>query len=153
MRFWRFATFHGLTPKMILVIFFLQKMFWRKFNKHMFWLPILSPYWSRFGAILEPILNPKINPKFVNFWVQFWISFWGFWISLGASWELSWRLSWEGLKSEKMQTVQRENHFFENVAFLVFEALDGPLGFILPPLWLIWSENGPQNGPQKWSKK
>ena len=58
-----------------------------------------------------------------------------------------------GLKSEKMQTVQRENHFFENVAFLVFEALDGPLGLILLPLWLIWSENGPQNGPQKWSKK
>ena len=38
-----------------------------------------------------------------------------------------------GLKSEKMQTVQRENHFFENVAFLVFEAL----GLILLPLWLI----------------
>ena len=58
-----------------------------------------------------------------------------------------------GLKSEKMQTVSRENHFFENVALLVFEALDGPLGLILLPLWLIWSENGPQNGPQKWSKK
>lgn len=27
-----------------------------------------------------------------------------------------------GLKSEKMQTVSRENHFFENVALLVFEA-------------------------------
>jgi hypothetical protein len=58
-----------------------------------------------------------------------------------------------GLKSEKMQTVQRENHFFENVAFLVFEALDGPLGLILPSLWPIWSENGSQNGPQKGSKK
>ena len=42
-----------------------------------------------------------------------------------------------GLKSEKMQTVPRENHFFENVALLVFEALDGPLGLILLPLWLI----------------
>ena len=40
-----------------------------------------------------------------------------------------------GLKSEKMQTVPRENHFFENVAFLVFEALDGPLGLVLPPSW------------------
>ena len=58
-----------------------------------------------------------------------------------------------GLKSEKMQTVQRENHLFENVAFLVFEALDGPLGLILPPLWLIRSENGLQNGSQKWSKE
>ena len=58
-----------------------------------------------------------------------------------------------GLKSEQLQTVQREKHFFENVAFLVFEALDGPLGLILPSLWPIWSENGSQNGPQKWSKK
>ena len=40
-----------------------------------------------------------------------------------------------GLKSEKMQTVPHENHFFENVALLVFEALDGPLGPILPPSW------------------
>ena len=35
-----------------------------------------------------------------------------------------------GLKSEKMLTVPRENHFFENVAFLVFEALDDPLGLV-----------------------
>ena len=40
-----------------------------------------------------------------------------------------------GLKSEKMQTVPRENHFFENVAFLVFEAPDAPLGLILAASW------------------
>ena len=51
-----------------------------------------------------------------------------------------------------MQTVLRENHFFENVALLVFEALDGPLGLILLPLWLIWSENGSQNGPKSGPK-
>ena len=57
-----------------------------------------------------------------------------------------------GLKSEKIQTVPRENHFFENAAFWFFEAPDGSLGLILLPLWPIWSQNGPQNGPQKWSK-
>ena len=36
-----------------------------------------------------------------------------------------------GPKSEKMPTVQRENHFCENAVFWLFEALDGPLGFIL----------------------
>ena len=54
-----------------------------------------------------------------------------------------------GLKNEKMPTVQRENHFFENVVFLVFETLDGPLGLILPSLWPIWSENGSQNGSKR----
>ena len=98
-------------------------------------------FFVNFGFILGPILGPKIGSKFVNFWVNFGSLFLGFRSSLG------------GLKSEKMQTVQRENHFFENVAFLVFEALDGPLGLILPSLWPIWSENGSQNGPQKRSKK
>ena len=122
----------------------------------MFWLPFLNPYWSRFWANLKPILGPKTGPKFVNFWVQFWISFvggfGGLWVPLGGLLgPLEALLG--GLKSEKMQTVQRENHFFENVAFLVFEALDGPLGLMLPSLWPIWSENGSQNGPQKGSKK
>ena len=36
-----------------------------------------------------------------------------------------------GLKSEKMQTVSRENHFFENAAFWFFEAPDGSFGLIL----------------------
>ena len=66
-----------------------------------------------------------------------------------------------GLKSEKMQTVQRENHFFENVAFLVFEALDGPLGLILSPSWadLVpkwapkWAPKVVQKVTKKWSKK
>ena len=45
--------------------------------------------------------------------------FWGFRSSLG------------GLKSEKMQTVLHENHFFENAAFWFFEAPDGSFGLIL----------------------
>ena len=39
-----------------------------------------------------------------------------------------------GLKSEKMQTVQRENHFFINAVVWFFEAPDGLLGLILAPL-------------------
>ena len=42
---------------------------------------------------------------------------------------------------------------FENAAFWLFEAPDGSLGLILPPLWPIWSQNGPQNGSQNCSKK
>ena len=96
--------------------------------------------WSTFGGYFwDPFWNPKLVQNLLIFGSILDPFFLGFRSSLG------------GLKSEKMQTVPRENHFFENVAFLVFEALDGP--FILPPLWLIWSENGPQNGLQKWFKK
>ena len=51
-----------------------------------------------------------------------------------------------GLKSEKMPTVQRENHFFINTGFWLFEAPNGPLGLILVPLGQIWSQNGFQHG-------
>ena len=83
---------------------------------------------------MKPILGPKIGPKFVNFWVNFGSLFLGFRSSLG------------GLKSEKMQTVPRENHFFENVAFLVFEALVRK--------WAPkWSPKGIQKVTKKWSTK
>ena len=51
-----------------------------------------------------------------------------------------------GLKSEKMPTVQRENHFFINTGLRFFEDLNGPLGLILVPLGQIWSQNGSQHG-------
>ena len=116
----------------------------------------LVPFWTNFDPNFGTHFEPQNWSKFVNFWVQFWISFvggfGGLWVPLGSLLgPLEALLG--GLKSEKMQTVQRENHFFENVAFLVFEALDGPLGLILPPLWPIWSQNGPQNDSQKCSKK
>ena len=79
--------------------------------------------------------------------------FWGFgalWVPLGSLLgPLEARLG--GLKSEKMQTVPRENSF-ENAAFWFFEAPDGSLGLFLPPLWPTWSQNGSQNGLQKWSR-
>ena len=59
-------------------------------------------------------------------------------------------VSWESLglleallgsfKSEKMPTVPRENHFFINAVFWLFEAPNGPLGLILVPFGWIWSQ-------------
>ena len=51
-----------------------------------------------------------------------------------------------GLKSEKMPTVPRENHFFINTGLWFFEDPNGPLGLILVPLGQIWSQNGFQHG-------
>ena len=51
-----------------------------------------------------------------------------------------------GLKSEKMPTVPRENHFFINTGFWFYEDPNGPLGLILVPLGQIWSQNGSQHG-------
>ena len=48
---------------------------------------------------------------------------------------LGFRSSLGGLKSEKMQTVSRENHFFENVVF-----------------FCLWS-SGPKMGPKMVSKR
>ena len=42
---------------------------------------------------------------------------------------------------------------FGNAAFWVFEALDGPLGLILPPSWADLVPKWVQNEPQKLSKK
>ena len=42
---------------------------------------------------------------------------------------------------------------FEDAAFWLFGALDGPLGLILPPSWADLVPKWVQNGPQKWSKK
>ena len=100
----------------------------------MFWFYFGFLFGLVLGDTFETHLNPKIGPKFVNLWVNFGSLFLGFRSSLG------------GLKSEKMQTVPRENHFFENVAFLVFEALVRK--------WIPeWSPKGVQKVTKKWSTK
>ena len=112
------------------------------------------------GPIFDPFLEAhfgsqncsKIGPKFVNFLGPFLDPFFGgfgaLWVPLGSLLgPLEALLG--GLKSEKMQTISRENHFFENVALLVFEALDGPLGLILLLLGQIWL----QHGVPKWVAK
>ena len=58
-----------------------------------------------------------------------------------------------GLWTQKSEKNKWFFEVFENAAFWFFEAPDGSLGLILPPLWPIWSQNGPQNGSQKCSKK
>ena len=57
-----------------------------------------------------------------------------------------------GLKSEKMSTVQRENHFFINAVFWLFEAPDGLLGLILALLGRYDPKMGPKMDPKRGPK-
>ena len=89
---------------------------------------------------------------FDHFLTKFWTTFG---ISLGVSWEPS-RASWSSLGRPLHPKALKNLRFFkvfENAAFWLFEAPDGSLGLILPPLWPMWSQSGPRNGSQKWSKK
>ena len=96
---------------------------------------------------------------FAHFWVHFLTTFWPIFgpplgVSLGVSWEPS-QASWGSLgRPLDPKTLKNYRFFkvFENAAFWLFEAPDGSLGLILPPLWPIWSQNGPQNCSQKCSK-
>ena len=112
-----------------------------------------------FGAVLGTILGSKSASKLIQnlliFGSNFGSLFLRFWSSLGVSWEPS-RASWGSLgKPLDPKTLKNLRFFevFENAAFWLFEAPDGSLGLILPPLWPIWSQNGPQNGSQNCSKK
>ena len=58
----------------------------------------------------------------------------------------------EGLGTPKTLKKQWFFNVFANAGFRYFEALDGPLGFILAPLGPIWSQNESQNGSQNGSK-
>ena len=113
----------------------------------MFWLPILSPHWSRFGAILEPILGPKIDPKFVNFWVQFWISFFGvldlFGCLLGAFLGLL-RLSWEASRVKKCRQSHAQTTFLYIQVFCFLKLLMALLG----SAWSLLERSGPKMGPK-----
>ena len=97
----------------------------------LFWVPS----WTSFGDYFwSPFWDPKLVQNLLIFGSILDPFFLGFRSSLG------------GLKSEKMQTVPRENHFFENVAFLVFEALVRK--------WAPkWSPKGVQKVTKKWSTK
>ena len=45
------------------------------------------------------------------------------------------RLSWEASGRQKLWFYHWKTTLFENAAFRVFEALDGPLGLVLPSSW------------------
>ena len=70
------------------------------------------------------------------------------------------RLSWEASGPQKVWFYYRKTTLFENAAFQVFEALDGPLGLVLPPSWadLVpkwspkWTPKVVQEAPQKYLK-
>ena len=59
----------------------------------------------------------------------------------------------EGLLGGLWAQKRVKTHGFLRFLKRLFKAPDGPLGLILPPLWPIWSQNGPQNGSQKCSTK
>ena len=111
------------------------------------------------GALLGSILGFKfslygdrrakafstIDQIFKKFLFCFSLGFGALWVPLGSLLgPLEALLG--GLKSEKMPTVPRENHFFINTGLWFFEDLNGPLGLILVPLGQIWSQNGSQHG-------
>ena len=107
------------------------------------------------SPILAPVWVPKLFQNLLIFGFNFGLFCWGFgglWVPLGSLLG-PFEALLGGLKSEKMPTVPRENHFFINTVFWLFEAPNGPLGLILVPLGRIWSLNGSQHGYQKFSKK
>ena len=57
------------------------------------------------------------------------------------------RFSWKPLDPKTLKNYWFFK-LFENAASWLFEAPDGSLGLILPPLWPIWSQNGPQRIPK-----
>ena len=61
------------------------------------------------------------------------------------------RFSWKPLDPKTLKNY-RFFKVFENAAFWLFEAPDGPLGLILPPFGPIWSQNGSQNGSKSFPK-
>jgi hypothetical protein len=59
------------------------------------------------------------------------------------------RLSWEASGPQKVLFYHGETTLLKNAAFWVFEVLDGPLGFVLPP---SWADLVPKWSP-KWAPK
>ena len=118
-------------------------------------VPFLVPFWSNFGSQNGPQNCSKFGPKNANFGVHFWIPFFEAWVPLGSFLGL-FEAVLGGLGPPK---TLKNNWFFKvfaNSGFRYFEALDGPLGLILPPSWadLVpkWPQNGPQSGPKSVQK-
>ena len=100
-------------------------------------VPFLVQFWSNLRPQNKPQHGPKIGPKNVNFGIHFWMPFFGgfgaLWVPLGSPLG-----PLEALLGGLWTPKTCKNwcfKVFENVTFLVFGALDGPLGLILPPSW------------------
>ena len=100
-------------------------------------------------------MGPKIGLKLVQQLLLLGSSFGSFFEALGLFGCLLGaflgllRLSWEASGPQKHEKNKWFFKVFENVAFLVFEALDGPLGLILAP---SWADLVPKWAP-KWTQK
>ena len=93
-----------------------------------------------------------LGSLFGNFLTKFWTTFGCLFGCLLGAFSGLLKFSWEPLDPKTLKNL-RFFKVFDNAAFWLFEAPDGSLGLILPPLWPIWSQNGPQNCSQKCSKK
>ena len=93
-----------------------------------------------------------LSSLFDHFLTKFWTTFGCLFGCLLGAFSGLLRVSWEvsGPKNTKNPKVFQG---FLKAVVCLFEAPDGSLGLILPPLWPIWFQSGPQNGSQKWSKK
>ena len=100
-------------------------------------------------------MAPKLVSKLVNFGSVFGFVFYVlelFRCLLEAFLGLP-KLSWTALDPKKQKEKQLFFNVFANAVLRYFGALDGPLGPILAPLGLIWSQNEPPKLPQKLSEK
>ena len=85
-----------------------------------------------------PSLGPPGHP---------WGVFKGSWARLGGVLEPLGAVLGD-LKSDKMQTVQCENHFFENCLFRFLELLLALLGSSWRLLGRSWTQTGPKSAPK-----
>ena len=96
---------------------------------------------------------------FQSFFIIFGLNFgflflgsWMFWVPFGSH-PGPLEAFLRGLCSQKPLKNQWVFKVFVNEGFWFFEALDGPIGFILASLGPIWSKNGLQDGFQKFPEK
>ena len=97
----------------------------------------------------------KLVPKLVHLWIPFLCCFGAPFAALGSSLGAHDSLLGSLWTSKTLKNC-RFFKVFENVASLLFEALDGTLGLVLPVLWADlapkWAPKWLQNGPKMASK-
>ena len=115
----------------------------------------LDPFSEHFFVIFGPQNGPQNRPKNGPRIRPFLSSRWGLFslaseLPRDALWQSSWPLGavLGGLKSEKMQTVLCENHFFDSRLFGLSELYLALLGSSRPLPGQSWGPDGTQNPPK-----
>ena len=126
---------------------------------HHFRDPFSEHFLMNFGPQNGSQNWPKNGSKIVLFLSSFLgLFFESSQLSRDAPWQSSWPLGvvFGGLRSEKMQTVSREIHFFESLPFGLSEPLLVLLGSSWPLPGPSWGPDGSQKGSKrelKWVQK